>query len=221
MRHVITLLMFGALLASTQPVSAQQIQVTYYTETKPITLPGGSTHHTSPKLVEILEANPSGAVFYLDSIIENTNLSSKNVMSFRIDKTIYTDLKRKYMYKTSPQMLNVVARDTLIAPQWVISEHLKFILGYPCKEAVLAQPDSQDITVWFTTALPLPYGPYGTYGLPGLILRYETGDMATTAVNVDIQPNQPPISMPQASEYITFDTFFEKSTALLYSKISN
>lgn len=219
MRYLNIMLNLGILLATVLSAHAQQIKVTYLTETQPKVLSNGSIYQPTCEFVQILEANPSEAVFYLDSIVEDTNLPSKNVMTFRIETVIYTDLNRKYMYKTTPQVPNIVARDTLITPKWVITEQTTSILSYSCKKAVRVGPDAQNITVWFTTELPIPYGPYVTYGLPGLVLQHECDGRATTAISVVTQPNQPPISMPKANQYISFDAFFEQTSELLYSKI--
>jgi len=46
----------------------------------------------------------------------------------------------------------------------------KFILNYPCQEAVMT--DSLDtVSVWFTPIIPLSIGPLNYYGMPGAVLE--------------------------------------------------
>ncbi|MBQ7042325.1 MAG: GLPGLI family protein [Muribaculaceae bacterium] len=56
---------------------------------------------------------------------------------------------------------------------WKFSEDAPMeIMGYSCGKATVNFA-GREYSVWYTTDIPLPYGPYKFYGLPGLILRVE------------------------------------------------
>lgn len=66
--------------------------------------------------------------------------------------------------------------DTLPSLAWnYMSEQNDTILGYECQKAT-ATFAGRTYTAWFTTEIPLPYGPYKFGGLPGLILRIQDAD---------------------------------------------
>lgn len=63
--------------------------------------------------------------------------------------------------------------DLLPSLEWnFVPESNDTILGYECQQAV-AEFAGRSYKAWFTSELPLPYGPYKFGGLPGLILRIQ------------------------------------------------
>ncbi len=56
--------------------------------------------------------------------------------------------------------------------QWEIGDSTTVILGYECQSAT-TDYHGRRWTAWFTTDIPLPFGPWKFRGLPGLILKAE------------------------------------------------
>lgn len=68
---------------------------------------------------------------------------------------------------------------------WKMTGKQKTILNYPCQEAT-AMKDSNEISVWFTPAIPVSTGPRGLGGLPGMILEANVDKLLTiTATSIE------------------------------------
>jgi len=69
-----------------------------------------------------------------------------------------------------------VYTDSVPSIKWEFSpEESTSILGYECNKAT-ADFAGRTYSAWFTSELPLPFGPYKFGGLPGLILKIEDSE---------------------------------------------
>lgn len=76
--------------------------------------------------------------------------------------------------------------ENLENPAWKPGKERRSILGYVCQDASYKDGD-KTITAWFTTEIPVSYGPGQYYGLPGLILAVEVdgkNEMLALEVNL-------------------------------------
>lgn len=60
--------------------------------------------------------------------------------------------------------------ESLPGIDWELTDSTKTVCGYPCHRA-RATVHGRTWSVWYSTEVPLPYGPYVLGGLPGLILE--------------------------------------------------
>lgn len=109
---------------------------------------------------------------YLFEEIPN-NQNSGNIMSIGGSSAMYMDMNKKI----SISQENILDRTFLIKEEiktydWNITTESKEILNKKCTKATLKENPA--IVAWFTTEIPVSFGPMGYYGLPGLILQLET-----------------------------------------------
>jgi len=68
-----------------------------------------------------------------------------------------------------------IISDTLRTPEWILLDEAKEIQGMKCQKA-MATVYGREYEAWFSTTIPLPYGPWKLHGLPGLILEARSVD---------------------------------------------
>ncbi|GAA0753746.1 GLPGLI family protein [Psychroflexus lacisalsi] len=123
----------------------------------------------------------------------------------------------QYYYKTKENTLfsrdlgfDYVKDNTIDIP-WDITEETKMIGIYKVQKAT-AHFRGRDYTAWFTSQIPLPYGPWKLVGLPGLILEaYDTDkEIYWYFKNIEYPTKQAyllkPIDNPNAS-WISFQDY--------------
>ncbi|HET8810672.1 MAG TPA: GLPGLI family protein [Flavobacteriaceae bacterium] len=96
--------------------------------------------------------------------------------------------------------------------QWQLKNEFKTISGYSCQKAT-TDFRGRKYTAWFTTKIPLPYGPWKLNGLPGLILETydETGEIYIVAKKIEIPKNVKKfLKKPIEGAQITFREFIER-----------
>jgi GLPGLI family protein len=106
-------------------------------------------------------------VYIIDSVkkVEHVHVAGYLSNVFKNEKNIFSAeglfLNSTYNFQGNSSELN-----------WVIDGEEKVINGYACKKATLS--NSPDVTVWFTTAIPVNSGPEFYYGLPGLVIEADS-----------------------------------------------
>lgn len=92
----------------------------------------------------------------------------------------------KYTYVNTVGFDLLMYEENLPAIDWKLTDSSKTICGYLCHRA-MATVYGRTWIVWYSTDLPMSYGPYILGGLPGLILEAEDTDSIFhfTAVGIE------------------------------------
>ena len=103
---------------------------------------------------------------------------------------------------------NFVVAGKLEASSWKITAKKKKVLDYVCVGADM-QVGDETITAWFTSEIPVAFGPDGYHGLPGLILGIEkNGDMLVLASGIELsEPKR--LEIPSNGQKINRSAFDE------------
>ena len=125
--------------------------------------------------VLFLDASDQGSFFYSSEIFKTDSLRSITVkgVKFPYPKADFKNIIKYYTAKG--QLINyqypyAVVMDT--SSIWKIESETKTILNYVVQKAT-KKIKGRIWTAWFTTEIPLSYGPYLLQGLPGLIVEAE------------------------------------------------
>lgn len=94
-----------------------------------------------------------------------TSIQGDQVVYDKTKKTMWSNLlfiKQYYVKEVAPEI------------SWKIEKNTKLIGKFICKKAT-ANFRGREYTAWYTTEIPVPFGPWKLHGLPGLILEaYDT-----------------------------------------------
>lgn len=137
---------------------------------------------------------------------QKSSLQSPLGSKFR-SHNCYVNLAKK-LKLTQSQPYNgprYLVKDTLEKIDWLAVEGEQNILGYSCKKAIVKK-NNQTYVAWYTTELPVPFGPQGYGGLPGLILEFTHETTQATERAISIENGAPVIVEPKGKE-ITAEEF--------------
>lgn len=133
------------------------------------------------KTTSTLIANSNIASYERINIKYNNNEEGQVVMKHN-DSSSKKDSNKEYYFSNSQDKnihfidesigVTKVFRDSDVNINWVIDSKgsLETLLGFKCKTA-RGFFRGREYKVWFTTEIPLRYGPWKLHGLPGLILK--------------------------------------------------
>lgn len=117
-----------------------------------------------------------------DTVMANSIVSTKNadgsiVMSFKNGTSLP---KTKFQYTIiqsneniqyfQPVGMSVLTYKEPVIGSWKLIDETKVINTMNCKKATVTYK-GRNWTAWYSTEIPLPYGPYKFSGLPGLIIK--------------------------------------------------
>lgn len=177
------------------------------------------TENEAKKILEELrfelKFKPSESIFNVQS---NLKLEDNVYYGFAIGpygRGIYYSNDEKKEYLTSIEAYGeifLIKEDQL---KWKITSERKKISGYSCYKAITIQEVKNndknvkvEIIAWFSTDIPVPFGPLQFVGLPGLILELEVGKDKFIMCKIELNPKkQISISKPNKGTRVTKEQF--------------
>lgn len=106
---------------------------------------------------------------------------------------VFNDLSKPDIYFSSALSLMaplVYVQEPRPQHDWQLNDGTKEVAGLTCKSATTVFR-GRTYTCWYTSEIPLPFGPWKLAGLPGLILEAasEDGAYKVTAVSIEFPAN--------------------------------
>ncbi|MVO08889.1 GLPGLI family protein [Flavobacterium sp. TP390] len=97
-------------------------------------------------------------------------LNSSELFTNYVGNQVYFDREKDTLWSYVMGMGNIYIKEKKPAFNWKFEKETKKIGKYTCHKAT-APFRGRDYTVWYTTEIPIPYGPWKLNGLPGLVLE--------------------------------------------------
>ncbi|MBK7097364.1 MAG: GLPGLI family protein [Sphingobacteriales bacterium] len=142
-----------------------------------------------------------------DTVDENGNkliMVSKGRVTDKIGSIVYSDFnenKQVLRYFISKKPFIII--DTFVMPKWTITAELKEINRFKCQSAT-THLFGRDYKVWFTTDVPVSFGPWRLVGLPGLVVEAHSLDQEVqfSLSSVSILEKEEKIEAPSNGDII-------------------
>lgn len=161
----------------------------------------------SPELQQIMRKNLKGEEYFLyikngkslytseqpkELILDNTvesdesgNIFKRKAINQPYSEIIYTDKSlntRQSKITTQGNSYNI--KEELGNEVWILEDVRKKIDDFECSLAT-TKLYGREIKAWYTTEIPLNFGPSRFHNLPGLIIQLEMGKRVITATKID------------------------------------
>jgi len=132
--------------------------------------------------------------------ITEIEAGGKNVFYFDLET------KENIYSKSIDSETYLISRPTYI---WKITKDSTTIGDYNCLKAILLNDEGEEMKIfaWFTTQIPLGYGPKNFNGLPGLILRLNSGKAVYNATKIKLLDKKIVLNKPEEGIRLTYKEF--------------
>lgn len=129
----------------------------------------------------ILIVNDKGSLFTFETMM-NLNEIQK-IREIRYEEVLLYKSAYYYLIKNDGKEIShfeAIGNDTFnfsekINSDWQLINQDTLISGYACKKAVIKQA-GREWRAWYSTDIPVSFGPYKFYGLPGLIMNIKDSE---------------------------------------------
>lgn len=139
---------------------------------------------------------------------ENGDITLAFVPNDKEGSFVYRNYNKKEIVvrKVKTKLLNgVYYKDNWKDISWQLIDDFKKIENYDCQKAT-CNFRGRNYTVWFTTKIPINFGPWKLYGLPGLILEAYDNDKVfyciATKILLNSNKNNIKLPEPENDDYV-------------------
>ncbi|HSF52600.1 MAG TPA: GLPGLI family protein, partial [Algoriphagus sp.] len=135
------------------------------------------------------------------------------MLSGREDQILYKNVADQSFAQEQEFMgKEFLIKDALETAEWELVNETKKIGKYTAQKATYTQivdsrrfstemaamenvKDTIQVTVWFTTEIPVAHGPENYFGLPGLILEVHNGGRSFYCEKIELNPSAEPVKI--------------------------
>lgn len=157
-------------------------------------------HNAIPEDFELNFDNEESYYYLIPSL----EVEGYNVGSNSDTRPYYTNLSADSIIYESLSFGNVAYNPL----EWVITQETKKIGKYLCYKATAIERlfsrqgfyYNREAIAWFTTEIPVSFGPSRYSGLPGLILQVERDKFTLTATKINLHPDNKEIKIKRLGE---------------------
>lgn len=149
------------------------------------------------------------------------------MLSGREDQILYKNVaEQSYAQEQEFMGKEFLIKDALETVEWELVNETKKIGNYTAQKATYTQivdsrrfstemadmenvKDTIQVTVWFTTEIPVAHGPENYFGLPGLILEVHNGGRSFYCEKIELNPSADPIKIeiPKLGKVLSSEEF--------------
>lgn len=186
MAMIVAVALPSGIVASAQTTERKNSEIECVYEYR-VTTPKGVTDTYST----ILQFDRRSAKFYdysafqLDSVIQCKGVTNEQIDAYRIKEMRNDYYFDQTVFQNVPQdnitVYSVITPDSYTYTEnipninWTLSDETDTVCGYVCKRAT-GEYGGRVWTVWYTSDIPVTFGPWKLCGLPGLVLSATDGE---------------------------------------------
>jgi GLPGLI family protein len=162
----------------------------------------------------VLKFNQIESLSQIDEGMINEGVKNRSLFSIAqaiVGKGIYyQNIETKIKLRQVETMGSFFLIKEAMVSNWKITNESKKIGSYNCIKAVKdCNSCDNSEEVWFTTDIPVPFGPLGYSGLPGLIIEVKRNGLVLQLVKIAFTKENVKINKPVKGKEITLDSYNE------------
>ncbi|GAB7255818.1 GLPGLI family protein [uncultured Polaribacter sp.] len=148
-------------------------------------------YQNTSSIKSILTFSNNQGIFKVE---ESLNSDKDNILAQKNLKTVsggskeyyYNNIDKRYLIKDCETLGECfIFENTFL--EWELTQEKRNINGFLCYKATR---NKGKVIAWYTTSIPIGFGPKGEYGLPGLILELEIGRIIFKATKIKLNPKE-------------------------------